>query len=57
MWGFGDNKEKDTSKVPQKKLKGGSDAPVGSIKKAKKVMGGSATDRRMCAAGFKKHCK
>jgi len=50
MWGFGDNKEKDTSKHPQKKLKGGEQTTPEAIKKARDVRGGSALKSRMCKA-------
>ena len=51
MWGYGDG----SSEANKKKDKKATTAK--GIKKAKKVRGGSALDKRMCAAGFKKHCK
>ena len=57
MWWDSENREKDTSKYPQNKPKGGNDERPEGIEGAKKVRGGSALDKRMCEAGFKKHCK
>ena len=56
-FGFGDNKEKDKSKSPSLQRPKANSGTVDAIKKAKGVRGGSALDKRMCNAGFKKHCK